>query len=48
MGGACLSQEFSTEEYHIAETHLKRWSTSLAIKEMQIKNILNFILYQTE
>ena len=39
-----LNKEFSTEEYLMAEKHLKKCSTSLAIREMEIKTILRFHL----
>ena len=34
----------STEEYRIAEKHLKKCSTSIVIREMQIKTTLRFHL----
>jgi hypothetical protein len=42
--GSELNKEFSAEEYRMAEKHLKKSSTSLIIREMQIKTILRFHL----
>ena len=43
--GTELNKEFSTEEYKMAEKHVKKkCSTSLVIGEMQIKTILRFHL----
>jgi hypothetical protein len=42
--GTELNKEFSTEEYRRAEKHLKNVSTSLIIREMQIKTTLKFHL----
>jgi hypothetical protein len=36
--------EFSAKEYLMAEKHLKKCSTSLVIREVQIKTILRFHL----
>ena len=42
--GTKLNQEFSTEEYRMTENHLKKCSTSLIIREMQVKTSLKFYL----
>jgi hypothetical protein len=42
--GIELHKEFSTEEYKMAEKDLKKCSTSLIIREMQIKTTLRFYL----
>jgi hypothetical protein len=42
--GTELNKKFSTEEYQMAEKHLKICSTSLITRKMQIKTILKFHL----
>ena len=42
--GTELNKEFSTEEYGRTEKQLKKCSTSLIIREMQIKTTLRFHL----
>jgi hypothetical protein len=42
--GTELNKEFSTDEYQMAEKHLKKNSTSLIIREIQIKTALRFHL----
>jgi hypothetical protein len=42
--GTELNNEFSTEEYRMAEKHLQKCSTFLVIREIQIKTTLRFHL----
>ena len=42
--GIELNREFTIEESQMAEKHLKKWSKSLVIREMQIKTTLRFHL----
>jgi hypothetical protein len=43
--GTELKKEFSTEESPMAKKYLKRCSTSLVLRKMQIKTTLRFLLY---
>ena len=43
-----LTKEFSIEEFLMAEKLLMKCSMSLAIMEIQIKTILDFILHPSE
>jgi hypothetical protein len=42
--GYKLNKEFSTEEYQMAQKHLKKCSASLVIREIQIKTTLRLHL----
>ena len=42
--GTEVNKEFSAEEYRMAEKHLKKWWTSLVVREIQIKTTLRFYL----
>jgi hypothetical protein len=46
--GTELNKEFSTKKYGRAEKHLKKCSTSLVIREMQIKTNAKSISHQSE
>jgi hypothetical protein len=42
--GTELNKKFSTEEYRMAEKYLKKCSTTVTIRERQIKTTLRFYL----
>jgi hypothetical protein len=43
-----LNRQFSEEEVKMTNKYMKKYSTSLAIKEVQIKTTLKFHLTQSE